>query len=182
MSKRQSTTYYAIERLRFRSRRKGVDDIIDLLSRTRPFAEQFQDRLTSEAAIKTMDPLLAAVPETIRIWHARKRAPLTILHDEQAGLDPATVKQTLHHLRDPLPEFRRFHGPVAVDAITQVDSRSDPRVQVADLIAGMGRVLGTTALNALPLPLDPRGLVARSSLWTDDRSWRALTGSPSVRS
>jgi hypothetical protein len=92
------------------------------------------------------------------------------------------VEETVHHLCSPLPEFRRFHGPVAIEEIVQVDSKIDPRVQVADLIAGMGRVLGTMALADTTFPLDARSLVARSSIWADDRSWRALTGLPSVRS
>lgn len=171
----------AIERLRFRSRRKGIDGIIELLWRTRPFAEEFQAQLASREVMKTMDPLLAALPETIRIWHAEKQESISIVHDQQAALDPVTVEETLQYLRDPLPEFQRFYGPAAIDEVIQVDSRNDPRVQVADLVAGMGRVLATAALDHLPLPFNARTMVAPSSLWADDRSWRALTGLRSVR-
>lgn len=174
--------FETIEDLRFRSRRKQVDEILNLLSRTRPFADEFQARLASRDTIRTMDPLLAALPETIRIWSTRTGESLSIVHDRQAVLDRATVDQTLHSLRNPLPEFRRFHGPVAIDELIQVDSKGDPRVQVADLIAGMGRFLGTSALAGSGLPVDPRDLIARSSLWADDRSWLALTGLPAVRS
>lgn len=103
-----------------------------------------------------------------------------VVHDRQAVLDSATVATTLHYLRDPLPEFRRFHGPVDIDDLVQVDSRDDARIQVADLIAGMGRALGMTALERSVLPTAPLDFIARSSLWADDASWSQLTGSPSV--
>jgi hypothetical protein len=107
-----------------------------------------------------MDPLMAALPETVRLWYAEKRESLSVLHDRQAALDTVTVEEAVHHLRNPLPEFRRFNGPVAIKEIVQVDSKSDPRVQVADLIAGMGRVPGTMALAGTTPPLDARNLVA----------------------
>lgn len=174
--------FETIERLRLRSRRRKVGDIMNVLSKTRPFADEFQARLGAPEVVRTMDPLLAALPETIRIWHARERRPISILHDQQAALDRVTVEQTVHFLREPLPEFRRFHGPAAIDGVMQVDSKTDPRVQVADLVAGIGRVVGTAALAGSALPLDPTDYIARSSLWADDVSWRALTGLPSVTS
>jgi len=66
-------------------------------------------------------------------------------------------------------------GPVD---LTFADSRSDPRVQVADLLAGVARRLawevledrGNAALIALLRPyVDPH------SIWADDRSWSLLT-------
>ena len=129
-----------------------------------------------------MDLLLAALPETIRIWSARAGETLSILHDRQSVLGPATVDQIVYFLRNPLPEFRRFHGRVSIEEVIQVDSKDDPRVQVADLVAGIGRFLGTTALDRSALPFDPQDYIARTSLWADDRSWLALTGRPSVRS
>lgn len=174
--------FETIEHLRFRGRRKKVDDIVNILSKTRPFAEEFQIRLASADSVRTMDPLLAAIPETARIWYAKQHEPISILHDQQAALDPETIHQTLQHLRKPLPEFRRFHGPVEIDEIRQVDSKNDPRVQVADLIAGMGRVVGTTALAGSRSPLDPAAYVARSSVWADDGSWQLLTGLASATS
>lgn len=172
--------FETIENLRYRSRRRQVDEIIEVLARTRPFADEFQAQIASRENLRTMDPLLAALPETIRIWFARRREPLSVLHDNQAVLDKETVDKAVYFLRNPLPEFRRFHGPVHLEELVQIDSKLDPRVQVADLIAGIGRLVGTAALDDTALPIDPRNLIARSSLWADDRSWLTLTGLPSV--
>lgn len=63
-------------------------------------------------------------------------------------------------------------------AIEQVDSKDDPRVQVADLLAGASRQIASNALVGEPddriVLLRP--FVDRNSLWADDTSWTALTG------
>jgi hypothetical protein len=62
--------------------------------------------------------------------------------------------------------------------LTLVDSRADPRVRVADLLAGVARKIASDELNDRP---DPeltallRPYVDASSTWGDERSWARLS-------
>ena len=88
-----------------------------------------------------------------------------IVHDEQSALTPYRVNHIRTLLKGSLGEF------------IQVDSRQDPRVQAADLLAGVARHLATQELHNQADPdlttlLSP--YVVRSSLWADEASGRRL--------
>jgi hypothetical protein len=69
--------------------------------------------------------------------------PIRIVHDQQAVLTVET-RSVLQRLgTHPHPEFPY---PVPVRDIELVDSRDDPRIQVADIVAGLGSLAGTAAL------------------------------------
>lgn len=175
-----------VEEARSRVWLKKVSTVLDLIALARPHADAFQERLKESADhMPTLDPLSAAIPVTLRAWYAQLRQPLDVVHDEQAVLRPARVDEMLHYLRHPLPDFARLAPPVRVDSFVQVKSQDDPRVQVADLLAGLARRAATDTLvgNA---PLDgmtPNLLqpyVIEWSVWSDDESWHALTGRRAV--
>ena len=173
--------FAVVDRVRLRSRRRDVEEVLAVLWRAREHAEDFQQRLIDDPdQIPALDPLFAALAQTARTWSERLGDSIHLLHDTQAALTPARVRTTIHFLANPLPEFRRFTPPVHVTAIDQVDSKDDPRVQVADLLAGLARRLATLALDgtdsAGATRLQP--FVDIWSLWSDGRSWAALTGRP----
>jgi hypothetical protein len=101
-----------------------------------------------------LEPLVPALAETILFWSAGGRS-VSVVHDEQSALTPGRVARLgafLAGVVDPPP----------LAAFIQVDSRDDPRVQVADLLAGIARHLtqhpatpGTTALLTPYLPHHP---------------------------
>ncbi|WP_127505618.1 hypothetical protein [Actinoplanes solisilvae] len=77
-----------------------------------------------------LEPLLPALAETVLFW-SRGTRPIHVVHDEQSALtaDRLTrLQQVLHSAGRPL-----------LTGLTMVDSRDDPRVQLADLLAGIAR-------------------------------------------
>jgi hypothetical protein len=60
-----------------------------------------------------------------------------------------------------------------------VDSRTDPRVQLADLLAGAARHISTGELHGVGTPgltLLLRPFVSPNSLWSEEPSWARLSG------
>ncbi|WP_433161856.1 DUF3800 domain-containing protein [Kribbella sp. CA-247076] len=82
-----------------------------------------------------LEPLVPALAETALFWSASHRS-VAVVHDEQSAL----TRHRLARLRTYLAGAA-FPAPPPLLTVTQVDSRRDPRVQVADLLAGIARRL-----------------------------------------
>jgi hypothetical protein len=91
-----------------------------------------------------LEPLLPALAETVLFWSGGERQIL-VIHDEQSAL----TADRLTRLRQALADFVQ-RSPVEADhalppgasplaGLVMVDSRDDPRVQIADLLAGIAR-------------------------------------------
>jgi hypothetical protein len=74
-----------------------------------------------------LEPMLPALAETVLFWSGGRRRVL-VTHDEQSAL----TADRLTRLQQVLPGG-------ALVGLVMVDSRADPRVQVADLLAGLAR-------------------------------------------
>jgi len=114
----------------------------------------------------TVDPLIPGLIRTIEYWVAAGD-PAAIVHDFQSALTPGR-----------LARIRALTGAAEV---TLADSSADPRVQVADFLAGIARKItedrltgrGDDELIALLRPyLDDR------PIWVDQESWAALSPRP----
>jgi hypothetical protein len=80
-----------------------------------------------------LEPLVPALAETVLFWSAGIRS-VAVVHDEQSALTRGRVARLGTFLAaavSPAPPPLRW--------FVQVDSRDDPRVQVADLLAGIAR-------------------------------------------
>ncbi|MDT8911830.1 DUF3800 domain-containing protein [Amycolatopsis sp. PS_44_ISF1] len=85
----------------------------------RAHVEELRARLLADPRlVPPLDPLMPALVDTVAHWR-----PTAVVHDEQPSLTPERLDQLL----GPGPELRF------------VDSRTDPRVQVADFLAGAAR-------------------------------------------
>ncbi len=166
-----------------RSSDLGVTEILGLLARGRPHARAFRDLLVDQPDVwPSLDPLAAALAATVRAWAAEKNRPVMVVHDRQAAITPPRIRVLAEVLADPGEEFRHLAPSVVLVGVDQADSKDDPRVQVADLLAGTARDIASSALAGRD---DPRiGLlvpfVDGDSLWSDDASWTALTGRTGV--
>jgi hypothetical protein len=93
-----------------------------------------------------LEPLLPALAETVLFWSGGQRQVL-VIHDEQSALTADRLRRLQRVLADSagLPAAavgRAGEAPSPVSplaGLVTVDSRTDPRVQVADLLAGVAR-------------------------------------------
>jgi hypothetical protein len=115
-----------------------IGEILELLSRARPRAEALRARLLDQPnSSPAMDPLLPAIVRAVIHWSEGGEA-VTVVHDQHTALTEERISQ-LERLLERTPG--RFAG------IRLVDSRSDPRVQVADFLAGVARKIASDDLN-----------------------------------
>jgi hypothetical protein len=97
-----------------------------------------------------LEPMLPALAETVLFWSAGQRQVL-VIHDEQSALTASRLRSLQRVLTDgadsPTADAHDAGAPPArmspLAGLVTVDSRDDPRVQVADLLAGVARRLTT---------------------------------------
>jgi hypothetical protein len=102
---------------------------------TRARVEEVMVRLIDEdpAFPPPLEPLVPALAETLLFWSAGKRS-VAVVHDEQSALTHGRVARMATFLAEAVSP-----APPPLRSFLQVDSRGDPRVQVADLLAGVAR-------------------------------------------
>lgn len=136
-----------------------------------------QAALDGSEKLRTLDPVIAAIGQTARAWGERSGRDVTVVHDEAKVLTPETVENLKYHLARPgLVAPSLADGGVVVRAIHQVDSKTDARVQVADLLAGIGRAVAEQALRGEghPLRRDVHPMIDPLSMWGDVQSWTIM--------
>lgn len=119
--------------------------------------------------VPPLDPLPPALAATVDRWSA-DGTPVAVVHDRQTTLTPARIAR----LRADRP---------ALVGVRLVGSRSDPRVQIADFVAGVAYRIAADELAGCgdPALVDLlRPYVDPASMWADERSGATLgiTGSP----
>ncbi|MFF4594559.1 hypothetical protein [Amycolatopsis sp. NPDC001319] len=105
---------------------ESLDPPIDRPPAREHLTELRDQLLADPSLVPPLDPLMPALVDTVAHWH-----PATVIHDEQPSLTPARLATLLGPTRD----------------IHFVDSRADPRVQLADFLAGVTRRLAENALH-----------------------------------
>jgi hypothetical protein len=151
-------------------------DQLDLsrLRNARPQLEEVLTKLLDDRSSvpPPLEPLLPGLLETTRFW-ARGGRSVAIVHDEQSALTPHRVARISKLLAE------ITEGPPPLLGLTMVDSRTDPRVQVADLLAGAARSISTAELHGTGTPALTallRPYLSPDSLWSDEPSWTRLSG------
>lgn len=113
-----------------------------------------------------LEPMLPALAETVLFWSAGWRQVL-VIHDEQSALTASRLRRLQQVLTDAADSSaatarRAGMSPARVSplaGLVTVDSRDDPRVQVADLLAGVARRSPNIADDGLLRPfLSPTSL------------------------
>lgn len=161
----------------------ATGDLAVLLQRldlTRAHAQAFRQRLSSDPSmIPAMDPLIPALIQTVSFWGGDGRS-VSIIHDRQNALPQTRVSQLKALFADTGPYRLRAQ----LRDLSLVNSFVDPRIQIADILAGTARKIaeeelhgrGDTELTVLLQPyVDPL------SIWGDSRSWDLLQPDPDGR-
>jgi len=132
--------------------------VLDGLSRTRVWAVVTRLAHHDQSIPPPLEPMLPALAETVLFW-SRGQRQVMVIHDEQSALTASRLRRLQQVLADgaDLPAAAAQDAGDAQDAVAArdagaplarvsplaglvtVDSRDDPRVQVADLLAGVAR-------------------------------------------
>lgn len=127
------------------------------LAEARPLAEAYRATRTD---VQTIDPLFPALVRVVQ-----DRGPVAIVHDRQTALSDERISWLQAQL-------------AGLRSLRLVDSRTDPRVQLADILAGVVRKIaedeltgkGDPELTSLLWPyVDPR------SIWGDPATWPLIS-------
>jgi hypothetical protein len=124
-----------------------AEGVLDGLSRTRVWAVLTRLSDDDRSIPPPLEPMLPALAETVLFWSGGRRQVL-VIHDEQSAL----TADRLSRLQQVLAGHSPASSPAGTDeagapparvsplaGLVMVDSRDDPRVQVADLLAGVAR-------------------------------------------
>jgi hypothetical protein len=166
-----------ISHLRRRRRRRVLAVVMDLLWEGREHLEAYRPEADPDpgtAALGTLDPLWPSISATARAWHEVHSAPIRVVHDRQAALTPDAVSSFLRATSVAWPNMAL---PVPITDIVQRDSRHDPRVQLADLTAGVGAWAAAKALDGTlseEVAQRVRPYLIEDSIWGDPTSWSRL--------
>jgi hypothetical protein len=111
----------------------GIETAAVLNELTRHDVEAVVTRLTDgdQSIPPPLEPLIPALAETVLHWSGGHRQVL-VIHDEQSALTAGRLRR----LQDVLADAST---PSPLAGLLSVDSRDDPRVQIADLLAGLAR-------------------------------------------
>ncbi|SED62407.1 DUF3800 domain-containing protein [Jiangella alba] len=155
---------FAVAASALRADADAAGDVVAALLAGRQRAADLRDALDrGPGAVASLDPLLPAFARVVEHWSAGGR-PVRVLHDEQRILTPERVAG-----------LDTLNGRLA--GLRFADSIVEPRVQVADFLAGVARRIAEDELAGAHDP-ELAGLlrpyVDPGSLWADDASWAAL--------
>lgn len=117
-----------------------LDDIWDARHLTRDYEG------ASDVELREMDPMAPSLAAVSMTWHMRLGGdPFEFLADNYSGLTEAVREAIVREAHNPLSVGGVDLPRADLRAIHLTDSRLDARVQVADLIAGVGREVARMA-------------------------------------
>lgn len=112
-------------------------EVLDGLTRTRVRGVVTRLLQDDRTIPPPLEPLLPALAETVLHWSGGTRQVL-VVHDEQSALTADRLRRLQQALSGGPPDAPGS-GRSPLAGLVTVDSRDDPRVQVADLLAGVAR-------------------------------------------
>ncbi|WP_053748267.1 hypothetical protein [Streptomyces sp. MMG1533] len=149
-----------------------VSGILDRLSAARLRADAYRAGVSGgPTLIPVLNPLLPAIVATAAHWSGGGRS-VRLVHDRQNMLTPERIAW--------IEETARRAG-AGLDGFRLVVAREDPRVQLADFLAGIARKIASDELNGRGDPVLTallRPYVDPASVWGDEPSWARLRSTP----
>lgn len=113
---------------------KKLAPVLDLLWEARSYAASFET--VSESILRELDPTIPSLVAGAGTWGMRlDGAPFEIIHDEHWALTPDSIAVAVA-----VAPMNHFLPGGDLRGITLAHSEDDERVQVADLVAGLGRL------------------------------------------
>lgn len=169
--------FAAVNTVRSGTRDGDVKEVLDRLAGSRSRVDLFRERLLDPETIPpVLDPLISAVVHTVAHWSIGDRS-VAVVHDYQSALTPGRIARMQELFDQPEPRYADYAPRGRLASLVLVDSVSDPRVQVADFLAGVARKIAEEELAGRGDPELTRLLrpyVDIASVWADERSWAKL--------
>jgi hypothetical protein len=138
--------YRQVDALRKHTEASRAEGIFDELHDQRPRAYRARVRLLDDRALQPVsEPLIPALARTVLHW-SQGRDPVAIVHDEQSALTERRMRRLEATLAAPPLEMIHLQVDTPFIRFRQTDSRTDARVQVADLLAGVARRIAAAEL------------------------------------
>jgi hypothetical protein len=114
-----------------------------------------------------LEPVVPALARAVSMWDPAG-GTLSVVHDDQTAITAERIAT--------------IAAGTGLVELVLTDSRTDPRVQVADLLAGVARRVATDALAGRAGPADELAAllapaVDPESIWADGNGWPALSPS-----
>jgi hypothetical protein len=162
--------FRTVDDLRRAHARTAVAPVLDRLAAARSRADGYRaDLLAGPPLIPLLNPLLPAIVRTAAYWSADGQG-VRLVHDRQNLLTPERIAWI---------EETAARAGIRLDGLRLVVAGEDPRVQLADFLAGIARKLASDELNrradsALTALLRP--YVDPASVWGDEPGHAALLG------
>ena len=133
------TFYAAVDCLGEASAAADVKGVMGLLRSTRPVAEATRaSYLENPKLTPLMEPLLPALNQAVHHWGSYSQT-LSVIHDEQSALTPERIA-------DIATAYATSRPGRQLTEVRLVDSSREPRVQIADFLAGIARRLASDQL------------------------------------
>jgi hypothetical protein len=162
LPKRPVQTFYAaVDGLAKASAAAELKEVMIMLRSTQSIAEATRAaHLQNPKLTPLMEPLLPALNRAVQVWGSQSEN-LFVVHDEQSALTPERIA-------DIAAAYAAEHPGHHLNGIRLVDSSREPRIQIADFVAGIARRLATDQLHDRADPeiaalLNP--LVDHESVW-----------------
>lgn len=153
-----------------------VSEVLARLTSTRTRAEAVRaGHLDDPKLTPLLEPLIPALTRSLQAWGSVATS-ISVVHDEQSALTPERIA-------DIATAFARRHPGGRLVDVRRVDSRTDPRVQVADFLAGIARRVASDTLGGTEEPELTgllRPLVDPQSVWATDTFRSAAVPVPKV--
>jgi len=165
-----------------RVRRLGSDslvhDVLEMIWRAKGQAAQYE--LPPSTSLRNMEPMVPTLNAVAGTWRIRLGdVPFEFVADEHWALDPESMSFLLRVAKIPLPVSNGVELPGAdLRAIHTVDSKKDPRVQVADILAGVGREAALLAVSGTlddPLQTAIHEMYDFQGMWSPGSPLESLT-------
>jgi len=122
----------------------AVASVLQQLWHARLFAAEYEGARVG--TFREMDPAFTTLPAVARTWRIRLgNVPLELLIDTYAPLTTEVQERILAAVQDDIPVAGRTLPAADLRSIRQVESHNDARVQVADILAGVGRTTASLA-------------------------------------
>jgi hypothetical protein len=120
--------------------------VLDELRNEQRVAYSARTRLLEDHVLQpVLEPLIPALARTVLHWSGGLH-PIAVVHDEQSALTEKRMRRLEQILAAPPLELIRLPARGHFIRFRQADSRADPRIQVADLLAGLARKVATDEL------------------------------------